>query len=120
MSAEIEAAEAQLKDLRALNMKLSQEVAKLEADMAANQAAREEATAIRNKEKEDFAKEESDLVTGVDQLDRAINLLAAVGADQTISGDTDSAQLMAGGASERAGYPGEAGFLTKSSHVQKR
>ena len=36
-SAAIEAAEAQLKDLRAMNTKLSQEVAKLEADMAANQ-----------------------------------------------------------------------------------
>merc|ERR1719313_2826237 len=116
-SAEIEAAEAQLKDLRAMNTKLSQEVAKLEADMAANQAAREEATSIRNKEKEDFAKEEADLVTGIDQLERAVNLLAAVGADQTVSGDTDSAQLMAGGASEAAGY--KAGFMTKTSKLSK-
>jgi len=114
--ADLEAAEAQLEDLRAMNTKLSQEVAKLEADMAANTAAREEATAIRNKEKEDFAKEESDLVTGIDQLDRAINLLAAVGADQTVSGDTDSAQLMAGAASEKAGYTG---FMTKTSKLSK-
>jgi hypothetical protein len=118
-SAEIEAAQAQLNDLRAMNTKLSQEVAKLEADMAANQAAREEATSIRNKEKEDFAKEEADLVTGIDQLDRAVNLLAAVGADQTVSGDTDSAQLMAGGASEAAGFKG-VGFMTKGSKLSKR
>jgi len=119
-SAAIEANEAQLEDLRAQNTKLSQEVAKLESDMAENKAAREEATALREKEKADFEKEEADLVTGIDQLERAYNLLAAIGADQTISGDTDSAQLMAGGASERAGYPGNAGFMTKTSHVQKR
>jgi hypothetical protein len=118
-SAAIEAAEAQLEDLRAQNTKLSQEVAKLESDMAENKAAREEATALREKEKADFEKEEADLVTGIDQLDRAYNLLAAIGGDQTISGDTDSAQLMAGGASERAGFKG-VDFLTKKSNVQKR
>merc|ERR1719460_3158440 len=112
-TAAIEAAEAQLEDLRAQNTALSQEVAKLESDMAENKAAREEATALREKE-------EADLVTGIDQLERAYNLLAAIGADQTISGDTDSAQLMAGGASERAGYPGDAGFMTKTSKVEKR
>jgi len=115
-SAEIEAAQAQLKDLRAMNTKLSQEVAKLEADMAANQAAREEATSIRNKEKEDFAKEEADLVTGIDQLDRAVKLLAAVGADQTASGDSDSELLMAGEASKAAG---KTGFMTKTSKLSK-
>merc|ERR550537_1442247 len=118
-TAAIEAAEAQLEDLRTQNTALSQEVAKLESDMAENKAAREEATALREKEKADFEKEEADLVTGIDQLERAYNLLAAVGADQTISGDTDSAQLMAGGASERAGYPGNVGFMTKMSHVKK-
>jgi hypothetical protein len=87
--------------------------------MAENKAAREEATALREKEKADFEKEEADLVTGIDQLERAYNLLAAVGGDQTISGDTDSAQLMAGGASERAGFKG-VDFLTKKSNVQKR
>ena len=36
-----------------------------------------------------------------------------------VSGDTDSAQLMAGGASEAAGYPGDKGlFLTKNSNVR--
>merc|ERR1719326_2811140 len=119
-SAAIEAAEAQLEDLRAQNTKLSQEVAKLESDMAENKAAREEATALREKEKADFEKEEADLVTGIDQLERAYNLLAAIGADQTISGDTDSAQLMAGGASERAGYTGPGSFLKKGSTVEKK
>jgi septal ring factor EnvC (AmiA/AmiB activator) len=120
-SAAIEAAEAQLEDLRAMNTKLSQEVAQLETDMAANKAAREEATAIRDKEKADFEKQKTDLETGIDQLERAVNLLSAVGADQTVSGDTDSAQLMAGGATERAkDFIKETGFMTKTSHVQKR
>ena len=119
LQSDIEAAEAQLEDLRAQNTKLSQEVAKLESDMAENKAAREEATALREKEKADFEKEEADLVTGIDQLDRAYNLLAAIGGDQTVSGDTDSAQLMAGGASERAGFKG-VDFLSKTSNVQKR
>jgi len=119
-TAAIEAAEAQLEDLRAKNTKLSQEVAKLESDMAENKAAREEATALRDKEKADFEKTEADLVTGIDQLERAYNLLAAVGADQTISGDTDSAQLMAGAASERAGFDdSQIDFLTKKSKVSK-
>jgi len=120
-TAAIEAAEAQLEDLRAQNTKLSQEVAQLESDMAANKAAREEATALRDKEKAEFEQTKEDLETGIDQLERAYNLLAAIGADQTVSGDTDSAQLMAGGASEAAGYPGDKGlFLTKNSNVQKR
>jgi len=120
-TAAIEAAEAQLEDLRAQNTKLSQEVAQLESDMAANKAARAEATALRDKEKAEFEQTKEDLETGIDQLERAYNLLAAIGADQTVSGDTDSAQLMAGGASEAAGYPGDKGlFLTKNSNVQKR
>ena len=53
-TAAIEAAEAQLEDLRAQNTKLSQEVAQLESDLAANKAAREEATALRDKEKAEF------------------------------------------------------------------
>jgi septal ring factor EnvC (AmiA/AmiB activator) len=113
---DIEMSQAVLADLRAQNTKLSQEVAQLEKDMASNQAARDEATTIRDKEKEDFAKEESDLTTGIDQLDRAVQLLAAIGADQTVTGDTDSAQLLAGEATAAAGGPA---FLTKTSKMKK-
>merc|ERR1719473_860745 len=48
---DIEMATAVLEDLRAQNTKLSQEAAQLEKDMAANQAARDEATSIRDTEK---------------------------------------------------------------------
>jgi chromosome segregation ATPase len=104
---DIEMAQAVLADTRAQNTKLSQEVAQLEKDLASNQEARDEATSIRDKEKEDFAKEESDLTTGIDQLGRAVKLLAAIGADQTASGDTDSALLTG------------AAFMTKTSKMKK-
>merc|ERR1719460_560300 len=46
---------------------------------------REEATTLRDKEKEAFETTEADLETGIGQLERAIELLAAVGADQTVA-----------------------------------
>merc|ERR1719183_1213491 len=83
--ADVDSAEAQLADLRAENTKLSQEVAGLEKDIADNEQMREEATTLRDKEKEAFATTEADLETGISQLERAIELLAAVGADQTVA-----------------------------------
>jgi chromosome segregation ATPase len=114
----IERFTAELEDMRATNTRLSQEVATLEKNMADNQAARDEATSIRDKENEDFVKEEADLETGIDQLGRAVDLLSAVGADQTVTGDTDSAQLMAGEATAAAKAAG-LGFMTKESKVKK-
>merc|ERR1719258_764941 len=82
-AAEIERMTSFLTDKRAQNTKLSQEIAQLEKDIADNEAARDEATTIRDKENADFQKEESDFVTGIDQMDRAIQLLAEIGADAT-------------------------------------
>jgi len=91
----IQTSQSFLASLRASNTKLSQEVATLNANLAANVAARDEATGVRNNEKTAFEAEEADLEAGIRQLDSAITLLAAVGADQTVSGDTESA-LMTG------------------------
>merc|ERR1719160_906882 len=79
---QIETMEAELADLRSQNEKLSQEVAHLKQSMDDNEQAREEATTLRDEEKADFAKTKADLETGISQLGRAIDLLAAVGADQ--------------------------------------
>jgi hypothetical protein len=87
--ADVDSAEAQLADLRAENTKLSQEAAGLEKDIADNEQMREEATTLRDKEKEAFATTEADLETGIGQLERAIELLAAVGADQTVAASGD-------------------------------
>merc|ERR1719182_223933 len=101
-TAEIERMDSFLADKRAQNTKLSQEIAQLEKDIADNEQAREEATTIRDKENADFLKEESDLATGIDQLDRAIQLLQEIGADATVSGDATSSQLMADDATAEA------------------
>jgi hypothetical protein len=101
-TAEMERMSSFLSDKRAQNTKLSQEIATLEKDIADNEKARDEATTIRDKENADFQKEESDLVTGIDQLDRAIQLLQEIGADATVSGDATSSQLMADDATAQA------------------
>merc|ERR1719473_1105090 len=114
-SEDIERMDALIADKTAQNTAYSQEAAKLEADMAANQKGQGEATTTRGKEQESFEKEEEDLVKGIEQLDKGIEILAAVGADQTVSGDSDSELLMAEDATESA----KAMFMSKKSVVKK-
>jgi hypothetical protein len=114
-SEDIERMDALIADKRAQNSAFSQEAAKLEADMASNQKGQGEATSTRGKEQESFEKEEEDLIKGIEQLDKGIDILAAVGADQTVTGDTDSELLMAKDATESA----KAMFMAKKSVVKK-
>merc|ERR1719269_411651 len=67
------------------------------------------------KDATESAKAEEDLVKGIEQLDKGIDILAAVGADQTVSGDSDSELLMAKDATESA----KAMFMSKKSVVKK-
>merc|ERR1719409_1105684 len=83
--------------------------------MAENKKGQGEATTTRGKEEEAFEKEEEDLVKGIEQLEKGIEILAAVGADQTVTGDTDSELLMAKDATESA----KAMFMAKKSVVKK-
>jgi hypothetical protein len=112
---DIERMEALIADKSAVNTAYSQEAAQLEADMAANRKGYGEADTTRTKEKEAFEKEEEDLEKGIAQLDQGINILAAVGADQTVTGDSDSELLMAKDATATA----KAMFMAKKSTVQK-
>ena len=114
-SEDIERMDALIADKRAQNSAYSQEAAKLEADMASNQKAQGQATSTRDKEEESFEKEETDLIKGIEQLDQGIEILAAVGADQTVTGDSDSELLMAKDATESA----KAMFMSKKSVVKK-
>merc|ERR550537_2056801 len=114
-SENIERMDALVADKSAVNTAFSQEAAKLEADMAANKKGQGEATTTRGKEEEAFEKEEEDLVKGIEQLEQGIEILAAVGADQTVTGDTDSELLMAKDATESA----KAMFMAKKSVVKK-
>merc|ERR1719316_691124 len=83
--------------------------------MATNQKGQGEATSTRDKEEESFTKEETDLIKGIEQLDQGIEILAAVGADQTVTGDSDSELLMADDATATA----KAAFMAKKSNVHK-
>merc|ERR1719399_1230456 len=76
--------------------------------MASNTKGQGQATSTRDKEKEAFDKEEADLVQGIE-------ILAAVGADQTVTGDSDSELLMAKDATAAA----KAMFMAKKSTVKK-
>merc|ERR1719316_1845709 len=107
--------DALIADKRAQNSAYSQEAAKLEADMATNQKGQGRATSTRGKEEEAFDKEEEDLVKGIEQLEQGITILAAVGADQTVTGDSDSELLMAKDATDAA----KAMFMSKKSSVKK-
>jgi hypothetical protein len=65
--------------------------------MAENEAARADATALRKKEKTAFEEEEKDLTEAISDMKEAIEVLAAVGADQTDSkGAADTQKFMAG------------------------
>jgi len=112
---QIETLEALLAAKRAHNSELSQDVAKLQASMDDNEAARDEATTLRNSENTSFKKEKKDLETGISQLDRAIDILSAVGADQTVSGDSTSEKLLAADATAAA----KGAFMEKKGNVHK-
>jgi hypothetical protein len=107
--------ESELAGLRAHNGQLSQEIAHLSQSMADNEAARAEAQALRNKENEEFNQLEADTTRGIQQLDSAIGLLSAVGADQTVTGDQTSEKLMARDATKTA----KGGFMEQSHAVSK-
>merc|ERR1719265_129922 len=75
--------EGEMEELRGSSGKLITEVAQLTAAMTENENARGNAQAIRDKENADFVAEEADMTGAVDQMDRALETLAAVGAYQT-------------------------------------
>merc|ERR1719353_1298552 len=106
---------ALIEDKMAVNTAYSSEAADLEANMAANRKSEGEAQSTRDKENGEFVKEETDLVKGIEQLDQGIDILAAVGADQTVSGDTESELRMAADATAAA----KAMFMSKKSVVKK-
>jgi len=92
-------------ELLGANSELSQEVAKLKADMDKNEQMQADAVALRGKEKDAFDLEEADLDAAVKQLGNAISALAAIGADQS----------MASAAHENfmAGYKDKKGMLLR-------
>lgn len=101
--------EAKIEKLLGSSGKLSREVAKLKADMEANEQEREKAEALRTKEKEAFEALQSDHEAAIQNMKDAIDTLAAIGADQT-SGDA---------ARDHDTYMKEGAFLSRKVNVVK-
>jgi len=113
---DIETMQATLAQRKSQNAKLSQEVAKLKQQLDENVEGRGTADTLRGEENTAFQTEESDLETGIDQLGRAIDILSAVGADQTVSGDISSSQLLSADATAAAE---DVVFLKKGDKMKK-
>lgn len=94
--------ESQIEEIQGDTGGLSEECADLKKRMAENLAAQAEATTVRDKEKKAFEAEEADLVEAESDAKEAIDVLAAVGADQTESVGADHKQFMAKPASKAA------------------
>merc|ERR1719247_196379 len=95
--------ESEIGELQAGTGELSMEVAKLRKDMDANEAAREQAEEMRKKQHEAFIADETDMVTAIEQMGEAIDILAKIGADQTAANaDSDHGGFMAADATAKA------------------
>jgi len=92
----IDLLESKIAELQGDTGGLSSECAELKASMADNEAARDEATTIRDKEHKDYKAEKADLDQAIKQMKGALQTLADVGADQTKSTGADNKQFMAG------------------------
>eukprot|EP00428_Durinskia_dybowskii_P037026 CAMPEP_0170261262 /NCGR_PEP_ID=MMETSP0116_2-20130129/30511_1 /TAXON_ID=400756 /ORGANISM="Durinskia baltica, Strain CSIRO CS-38" /LENGTH=791 /DNA_ID=CAMNT_0010512325 /DNA_START=33 /DNA_END=2407 /DNA_ORIENTATION=+ len=110
LSEEIALLESQIEELQGSSARLSKEVAKLDADMKANEADRDEAVSIRNTEHTDYIALKKDLEDAIEQMREAIKVLAAIGADQTLQAAADHTQYM--------GKPIEEGLLKLKATVK--
>lgn len=87
--------ENDIEQLQGSNARLSSESAQLQADMNANTQARTDADNLRQSAKAAFQAEESDLTAAVAQLGQAVDVLAAIGGDQSLQAAADHSNFMA-------------------------
>jgi len=88
--------EAQIEELQGENEILSSESAQLQRKMDANEQLRKTAKALREEEAKTFEKTEEDMKTAIEQMGQAIDILVAIGADQTLAASAEHQQFMAG------------------------
>jgi len=96
LTEEIGLLESKIQELTGSTGALSTSNAQLKADMEKNEQARNEAEALRKKEETAFDAEKADLEAAIAQMEKAIETLGEVGADQTLSVGADHKQQMAG------------------------
>jgi len=87
---------SQIDAIMADNGLLSKAVAKFKAEMEANKQAQNASIDLREQEKTEFDAKKLDLETAIGQMKEAIDVLAEVGADQTLQSAGDHKQFMAG------------------------
>jgi len=89
--------ESEIDGLQASSGILSQEVAKLKADMADNEESRSKAQSVRDSENADWVALEKDYTAAIAQMGLAIDTLSEIGADQTLGESAaDHDQFMKG------------------------
>jgi len=93
---EISVLSSKIEELQGSTGGLSTECAKLTADIAANEAAQDQARTIREDEHNAYVAEKADMEQAIDQMNQAIDMLSEVGADQTLGAAADHEQFMAG------------------------
>jgi chromosome segregation ATPase len=83
LTTQISVLEAKIEEVQGSSGTLSEEVAKLDEDIAENERARETAESVRDKEHEAYTAFKDDSENALDAMKDAIRTLAEVGADQT-------------------------------------
>mmetsp|Transcript_108201 Transcript_108201/g.316452 ORF Transcript_108201/g.316452 Transcript_108201/m.316452 type:complete len:768 (+) Transcript_108201:86-2389(+) len=87
--------ENDIQQLQGSNSLLSSESAQLQAEMDANEQARTEAGNLRTSANTAFLAEETDLSAAITQLGQAVDVLAAIGADQSQQAAADHSTFLA-------------------------
>mmetsp|Transcript_95662 Transcript_95662/g.184524 ORF Transcript_95662/g.184524 Transcript_95662/m.184524 type:complete len:726 (+) Transcript_95662:41-2218(+) len=88
--------EAKIEELQGSNGMLSSEIAQLQAKIDANKQMLKVAESSREDEKKAFEKGEEDMTKGLDQMGQAIDILVAIGADQSLAASAEHQNFMAG------------------------
>mmetsp|Transcript_75948 Transcript_75948/g.176166 ORF Transcript_75948/g.176166 Transcript_75948/m.176166 type:complete len:756 (+) Transcript_75948:74-2341(+) len=97
LSKDISILESKIESLKGLNAELSSACAKLTADLGSLKLALAQAQSLRDGEAAAYQRTKSDLETAIGQMTDSLDVLAAVGADQTLEdAAADHQKFMAG------------------------
>lgn len=88
--------EAQIEELQGSNGILSSGIAQTQAKLDANENLVTTAKTVREDEKKSFENTEEDMTKGIEQMGQAIDILVAIGADQSLAASAEHQRFMAG------------------------
>lgn len=96
LTKQIDLLQNKIQGFQGSNGLLSNQAAELKALMDDNEEQRKTATSIRAEEKTAFEKAETDMKIAIEQIGQAIDILSAIGADQSLEASAEHEQFMAG------------------------